>query len=107
MILKIVRGRVDHAVDNWLKCFCGGSYAKEGKTRRGKEKISHVLCRFADHSFDCYRLIGELWLIYKILFCRALEKEDGGAPSKYNMLILLQLVKHYINLCCANGYALL
>ena len=62
---------------------------------------------FADSSFDCYRLIGDLWFINKILFCRALEEEDAGAPSKYNMLILLLLVKRYINLCCANGCALL
>ena len=65
-----------------------------------------MLCQFADCSFDCYKLIGELWLINKILFCRALEK-DAGAPSKYSMLILLLLVKHYVNLCCANGCALL
>ena len=92
--------------------FCGCSYEKEGKprerkTRGGKEKVSHMFCLFADCSFDCYRLIGELWLINKILFCRALEEEDVGASSKYNMLILLLLVKHYINLCCANGCALL
>ena len=79
--------------------FCGCSYSKEretreGKTTGGKEKVSHMLCQFAENSFDCYRLIGELWLINKILFCRALEEEeDAGAPGKYNMLILLLLVK--------------
>ena len=91
--------------------FCGCSYVKEretreGKARGGKEKVNHALCQFVEHSFDCCRLIGELWLINKILFCRALEEEDdAGAPSKYNMLILLLLVKHYIDLCCANGCA--
>ena len=61
--LKIVCGRVDHAVDNQLLCFCGCSYVKKekmGRRRRG-EKVSHMLCRFANHSFDCYRLIGKMW----------------------------------------------
>ena len=42
--------------------FCGCSYAKERETgerkaRGGKEKVSHMLCRFVEHSFDYYRLI--------------------------------------------------
>ena len=92
--------------------FCGCSYAKERETgerkaRGGEEKVSHMLCQFVECSFDYYRLIRELWLINKILFCRALEEEeeDAGAPSKYNMLILLLLVKWYIDLCYANGCA--
>ena len=65
---------------------------KKKKTRRrGGEKVSHVLCQFADGSFDCYRLIGAMWWLTKILFCRA-QKEDEEAPSKCNMLILLQVL---------------
>ena len=44
---------------------------------------------------------------YFFLFYRAC-KEDEESPSKCNMLILLQLVNHYVNLfylCCANGCA--
>ena len=34
---------------------------KRKTSQKGGEKVSHILCRFADHSFDCYRLIGEMW----------------------------------------------
>ena len=30
-----------------------------------------MLCRFADHSFDCFRLDREIVVINKNLFCRA------------------------------------
>ena len=78
--------------------FCGCSYMKErNSSRRRSEEVSHVLCQFVDHSFDCCRLDREIVVINKNLFCRAQEKDavayaDAETPSKCNMLILLLLL---------------
>ena len=80
---------VEELIMLWIigcSVFCCCSIAKKGKREqrwREREKVSHMLCQFAEHVFGCDRLImGNVVIKFFVLFCRT-QKDDGGeAPSK-------------------------